>query len=255
MNNTSSCFLEGLISVRACIDSQNRTIENIYVDREKVVKRDRKITPFVSYLKRNSIPHELLDRDKIDDIAINNGGGKTHGGVIAFVSQRKYKDFDSYIKELSDSKSYAVFLDGIEDPYNFGYCIRNMYAFDCFGFVIPSRNWMSSANVVARASAGTSELARVTVAPDDETVLKSLKMHDIDIVCAALSKDSIPLFSFKPAKPFILFIGGEKRGISKEFIENAKTIVHIPYKNADAKFSLPAASAAAIFASHLANIM
>lgn len=251
----NKCFLEGIISIKACIESKNRAIEKLYIEKEKVIKRDRKIIQFISYLKNNSISYELLSRDDIDKIAESNGAGKTHGGVIAFVSERMYMDFDSFLSSLSKSNSYAVFLDGIEDPYNFGYAIRNIFAFGAFGFIIPQRNWMECAGVVSRASAGASELARITVAPDDKNVLDALKTHNLDIVCAAVSKDSISLVDFKFAKPFVLFIGGEKRGISKDFINNATSIVHIPYKNPDAKFSLPAASAAAIFASHLANIM
>lgn len=254
MNTTlNQCFLEGIISLKACIDSNNRKIQNIYIDKNKVVKRDRKITQFISYLKSANIPYELLSREEIDVIANANDAGNTHGGVVGYVSDRTYLDFDNFLSSLSESGSYAVFLDGIEDPYNFGYAIRNMFAFGTYGFIIPQRNWMECAGVVSKASAGASEFARITVAPNDKNVLDALKKHNIDIVCAAVSNTSVSLYDFNPKKPFVLFIGGEKRGISKDFIENANSIVHIPYKNENAKFSLPAASAAAIFASHLAQ--
>ncbi len=143
-------------------------------------------------------------------------------------------------------------MDGVEDPFNFGYSVRNLFAFGAYGFILPKRNWLTASNVVARSSAGASELCNIAISSDDTSTVELIKQKNIDIVCAALSGDSISLYDFNPTKPFVLFIGGEKRGISKEFMENANTVVHIPYANQNAKYSLPTASAAAIFASHLA---
>ena len=80
-----------------------------------------------------------------------------------------------------------------------------------------------------------------------------IKEAKIDIVCSALSHDSVEIYDFAPEKPFVLFIGGEKRGISKEFMENADKIVHIPYARTDVKYSLTAASVCSAYAIHLAK--
>ena len=243
-----TAMLEGIISIDAAIKSGLRNVLKVYIDKEKHDKRDRKITRFLSKLKQNDIDFQLCSRDYIDSIA----DGNTHGGVIALVSERKYADFNEFISSLGQN-DYAVFLDGVEDPFNFGYSIRNLFAFGCKGFILPQRNWMSASNIVAKASAGASELCDMTVAPDDETALKILRDNKISVVCAGLSHDSVSLFDFIPPTPFVLFIGGEKRGISKLFYENADKIVHIPYSNEDASYSLPTASCAAIFGSFISK--
>jgi len=248
MNLENAVLLEGIISVEAAIKSGKRIIHTVFCDIEKYKKRDRKITHFVSMLKSLSIDCKLCDRSYIDSIT----SGETHGGVAAYVSERTYTDFDEFLDSLSAGQ-YAVFLDGVEDPFNFGYSIRNLFAFGCRGFIVPKRNWMTAASTVAKASAGASELCDITVAPDDDVALDAIRKRGIDIVCAGLSKNSISLFDFNCDKPFILFIGGEKRGISKTFFENADTVVHIPYSNEDASYSLPTASCAAIFGSKLSE--
>ena len=66
------------------------------------------------------------------------------------------------------------------------------------------------------------------------------------IVCAS-EKDSVGLFSANLDKPVFLIVGGEKRGISKDFLDCADEKVRIPYGR-DFKGSLTASSAAAVCA-------
>lgn len=249
MSDRNGIFLEGIISIESAIVSGKRNVLKVYADKNKVEKRDRKATRFLSLLKKLEIPYELCERSYIDSLA----DGTSHGGFAAQVSERSYTSINELLSTLNEGE-YLVMLDGVEDPFNFGYSIRNMFAFGCKGFIMPERNWMTSANVVAKSSAGASELCEMAIAPNDDELVKLIKDCGIDIVCSALSKDSVSLFDFKPQKPFVLFIGGEKRGISKTFMENADTVVHIPYSNENAKYSLPTASCAAIFASYLSSI-
>lgn len=248
MNNTD-ILLEGIISVEAAITAGKRKIFDVFIDKAKVEKRDRKAIRFISLLKENSIKYTLCDRDFIDSQALGN----SHGGIVAKVSERSYSNLNNLISSVK-SGGYLVMLDGVEDPFNFGYSIRNLFAFGCKGFIMPERNWMSAANVVSTSSAGASELCDMSVAPSDNELITLLKNEGVDIVCAGLSSKSVSLFEFRPQRPFVLFIGGEKRGISKELFENADSVIHIPYSNESAKYSLPTASCAAIFGSYLASI-
>lgn len=247
--NNSDILLEGIISVEAAITAGKRKIFDVFIDKAKVEKRDRKAIRFISLLKENSIKYTLCDRDFIDSQALGN----SHGGIVAKVSERSYSDLNNLISSVK-SGGYLVMLDGVEDPFNFGYSIRNLFAFGCKGFIMPERNWMSAANVVSTSSAGASELCDMAVAPSDNELITLLKNEGVDIVCAGLSSKSVSLFEFRPQSPFVLFIGGEKRGISKELFENADSVIHIPYSNESAKYSLPTASCAAIFGSYLASI-
>ena len=249
--NSEDIILEGIISIEAAIKSGHRKIFNVFADKDKYDKRDRKAIRFLSFLKKEDIKYTLCERSFIDSIT----DGTTHGGFAATVSERTYSYFEDLLEKLSNQKgSYAVYLDGVEDPFNFGYSIRNLFAFGCKNFIVPQRNWMSAASTVAKASAGASELCNISIAPNDDDALNSIRRHGVKIVCAGLSGTSVALNEFSCNDPFILFIGGEKRGISKLFFENADTVVHIPYSNSDATYSLPTASCAAIFGNYLSNI-
>ena len=254
MKIENNCLLEGIISVKACIEGKSRCIEQVYVDLDKRKKRDRKILGFLSYLKEKEIPVILAPRSEIDALVkehTRENAGSSHGGVVAFAGKRSYLTTEEL---LSNAKAgdYFVYLDGIEDPYNLGYCIRTLYAMGASGFILSDRDWESCSGVISRSSAGASELCKIALADkDDEYTAQTIKKYGVDIVCSALSAESVPLYSFNPEKPFVLFIGGEKRGISKPFMENAARVVHIPYARENVRYSLTAASVCAMYASHL----
>ena len=136
-------------------------------------------------------------------------------------------------------------IQGIEDPYNFGYSLRSLYAMGCSGIILPKRNWMSAAGVVARSSAGASETFSIYTA-DAVEAAQYFKNKSYSIVCAdentdnVLGKCALPL-------PLLFIVGGEKRGISGSLLELADIRVKIEYAN-EFRASLSAASATTMFA-------
>ena len=136
-------------------------------------------------------------------------------------------------------------LDGIEDPYNFGYSLRSLYACGCDGIILPERNWMSAAGVVARSSAGASEMFPMYTA-EAEIAAKIFHEHGYTIVCADEDTENV-LGECTLKTPLLLIVGGEKRGISKSLIELADIRVKIDYAR-EFRASLSAASATTMFA-------
>lgn len=253
VNYSGMTLLEGIISVKAAVEGGKREIKKVYIDLNKRKQRDRKIMVFLSFLKENNIDFELLPREEIDGILEEHSGnlaGNSHGGVIAFVSERKKLSLERML-EKTVKGDYFVFLDGIEDPYNLGYCIRTLYAMGAKGFILPKRDTEKVSSVISRASAGAWELCDVAEVSDDKTTAEIIEKAGLDIVCSALSATSVPVHEFYPEKPFVLFVGGEKRGISAEFMEKAEKVVHIPYARDGVRYSLPAASVCSIYALQL----
>ena len=53
-----------------------------------------------------------------------------------------------------ETAPFIAMLDGIEDPFNFGYAIRALYAAGVDGIVVRPRNWTTASSVVARVKCG-----------------------------------------------------------------------------------------------------
>ena len=256
-------YLEGIISVRAAIEGGNREIKKVYIDLDKYKKRDRKITGFLSFIKAQNVNFELCERSFIDGLLSKDNierSGKTHGGVIAEAGERTYMTTQELLSQCVEEKGFLIYLDGVEDPYNLGYSYRALHASGASGIILPDRYRDNAASTLARSSAGASELLPTALFHNPESVdsrmkfISEIKKNGIALCCAAVSQNSMSLFEYDGTFPLILFIGGEKRGISPEFIDRADYILHIPYATPDIRYSLPTATVAALSGFHLHNI-
>ena len=238
----SSTVFEGMTSIRAILKGRDaaindRPIEEILFDAEKI----KKIGKDVGYLKAVSTKYgfELVetDADELDRITV----GTSHGGLVAIAGERTLPYLNSDF--LKKKNGFYAMIDGIEDPYNFGYSLRSLYAMGCDGIILSERNWMSAAGVVCRSSAGASELLPIYIstAADSADYFRNLGYK---IVCAGI-RDSVSSFDADMACPIFLIVGGEKRGISATLLEKADQIVRIDYGR-DFGGSLSAASAASM---------
>ena len=240
----SSNIFEGMTSISAVLNSHaenNRKIEKIWIDAQKRKTKSAEIGFLIAKSKELHFEIEFVDRVSIDEASV----GSSHGGILAFCTDRMIPVLS--IDQIKPNAFY-VYLEGIEDPYNFGYTLRSLYAAGVFGVVMPPRNWMDAAGVVARASAGTSELMPLYTA-DAESAIDLFRKADYKILCAGI-RDSVSLYEERFSYPILLIIGGEKRGISRAVLEKADQIVRIDYGRSF-RGSLSAASAATVMAFEL----
>ena len=150
----SSNILEGMTSISALLNSSEfntRKIIKVLYNEDKIKKHLREF----NYLRRMSELHGFPLETVSSDVIEQNTIGNTHGGVIALCTDRI---IDKLSPENIVENGVYFTLEGIEDPYNFGYSLRSFYASGVNGIILSPRNWMSAAGVVARASAGASEL-------------------------------------------------------------------------------------------------
>ena len=239
----SSTIFEGMTSIRAVLDNLKngvknaRKIEKIYFDKNKSIKKSKEI----SYLKKMSEIFDFEIQETTNEFISSICVGNSHGGIIALCSEREYESLTS---DKIICNGFYVMIEGIEDPYNFGYAIRSIYASGVDGIVLSKRNWLSAAGVVCRSSAGASERVNIYIA--DEDFISIFKENGYKILCADI-KNSVSVYDADLSKPIFLIVGGEKRGISSSVLSQADQIVRIDYgRKFDA--ALSAASASTILA-------
>ena len=233
-----SLIFEGMTSISAVINGGYRQIKRVIIDKEKIQSQKRKI----DFLKHKSaelgFDISYTTSDEIDTMTT----GTSHGGIIAECTDRVLPPLCA----LSPKENgFYVMIDGIEDPYNFGYAIRTIYAAGADGIILTERNWMSAAGVVCRSSAGASELLPLHVS-DGEEACAHFKKFAYKVVAANI-RDSVSAFDADLKKPVFLIVGGEKRGVSAKVLACADTIVRLDYGR-EFSGSLSAASAASVLA-------
>lgn len=233
----ASTLFEGMVSLRPLLaETAKRKIECVLVDESCVKKKVKEL----SYIKAKSYelgyPIEYIAHEKFEARMT----GTTHGGIAALCSVRELPPLTS---DAIKKNGFYVMLEGIEDPYNFGYSLRSLYAAGADGIVLSERNWMSAAGLVSRASAGASELFDIYTVQGEQAA-DLFHAADYTVIAAGI-EHSVSAYQTQLKKPLFLIVGGEKRGISAALLAKADQVVRLDYGR-DCPIALSAASAASI---------
>ncbi|MBQ6184056.1 MAG: RNA methyltransferase [Clostridia bacterium] len=239
-------LIGGFISVSAVIENESRELYKLIIDKERQSRissasyhypEKAQYEYLNKYLKRTGANAELLSAAEFASLT----GGEAYGGIAAIVGDRKYVSIENALKNAK----FALMLDGIEDPFNFGYILRTAYACGCDCVLLPERNYFTTSSIVIRSSAGASEMLPIALFKNPSETVGSLKKNGFSMVCTAKTTDSVSLENAKFNLPLCLVIGGEKRGVNKSIMSCADVTVSIDYKN-NYRMSLSASSAASI---------
>ena len=222
-------LIEGSISVKACINSNKRDINHIYIDSNKKTKDFNYIRKII---KQNNIDSKEVDRSFFDTLKC----GKSHGGIVADVGNRNEDEF---------VEGDIFFIDGVEDPFNLGYIIRTLYAFGIKNVLLEKKDYSISEPQIIKSSAGAYEMANIKYIDDSSNIIKSYKQYGYTIYALKRGDDAKDIFNEIFNSKALFIIGGEKRGISSALLELCDKYLFIPY-GSDFRNSLNAAAAADI---------
>jgi len=245
MNANNTIILEGAISILSALESEYSKILKIIIKRGVSNRNTQRILSAASAKK---IKTEFFSSDEMQKLTQKYSTGNTHGGIIALAEKRK---FLSPRELLTKSPKTIAIIEGIEDPYNLGYAARALYTQGTDALILPERDFGFSESIIEKASTGTFAKMPVAVFNSKTDLTELLKSENFTIYCidkkvpANSKAKHSSIFSVKFADKTVFIIGGEKRGISKDFLNSADEIVSIPYAK---KFphSLAAQTAATI---------
>ncbi|MDO4940433.1 MAG: RNA methyltransferase [Erysipelotrichaceae bacterium] len=219
-------IIEGAIAVKAAINFHKRNIDCVYINANKKTKDFNYIRKIG---KINNIPFKEVGDDVISSLAI----GKSHGGILAEVSNR-------FTDEFVDGDIF--YLDGIEDPFNLGYALRTLYAFGIKNVLLSNRDYSMMEAQLLKSSAGAYDMLNIKICKNPLVDLKTYKDAGYYLYSLYRGEDSKDVFdeAFKDNALFIL--GGEKRGISSDILAMCDEHLYISY-GSDFRNSLNACAA------------
>jgi 23S rRNA (guanosine2251-2'-O)-methyltransferase len=227
--------LEGHVSVEAALEADVRPIHRVWATRPG----DRRLARLRALARERGVVIDEVDPGTVDELAT----GRTHGGVVALVGPRPERGVEELLAEVGEG-AFVVMLDGIEDPFNQGQAVRALYAAGVDGLVV-RRSWETATATVARSSAGATELLPTARAPSAEAAAAVCRMAGMRVACAVTDRDAEELASADLTGALFLLIGGERRGVTRSFVEQADQRVRIGYGREGAP-ALGAATSAAI---------
>ncbi len=141
-----------------------------------------------------------------------------------FLTDERKAQFDKVLKQRT--KHFAVAVENIFQAHNSNAVIRSC---DCFGIqdchVIETFNEFNVANNVSK---GALKWVDVHKYKSTAASLERLRGDGYQIVATTPHTDDCNLADFDFTKKSVFFFGAEKRGLSKELLDNADVYLKIP---------------------------
>jgi len=185
----------------------------------------------------NYVPRAWLDKQ---------ADGAVHQGVMAEASEVSYWALDDLVAAIPSTETpFLIALDQVQDPHNLGAIIRTAAAVGAHGVVIPERRAASLGAGAFKASAGVAEWFPVARVVNLARALEDLKKKGFWAIGA--DGDAPDLYwKVDFARPLVLVVGGEDRGLGRLVREKCDLLARLPMQSSVQ--SLNASVAAAVMA-------
>ncbi len=191
-------------------------------------------------VKKHRIKVKTVSQKRLNKIK----PGDSWGGVVAYVQEYQYADFDELLRtEVKHNLSF-IFLDRVFDPQNLGAIIRSLACFGGFSLVIPKHQSCKITESVIHVASGGENFVPVSIVSNLTNALLKLKKKDY-WVAGAVTEGGQELGKVNLPFPLALVLGSEGEGIRYGVEKHLDLKLSIPMIGAS--LSLNVASSCSVF--------
>ena len=209
MTSPGERVVYGAGPVRELIARRPRTVRAVWVDPQRAGRTTSDpIAAIVVAARAAGVRVEDRDRKALDHAA---GPDVRHQGVIAWLGAFDYVEVAAMIPQAGPALLLA--LDGVEDPRNLGAILRSAYLLGADGVIIPSHRAAQVTAIVAKASAGASELVAIAQVGNLVRALDELRELGLWRVAVAATAGAQPIETIDGTLPLCLVLGAEGSGV------------------------------------------
>ncbi len=236
----------GVGPVREVIGRRPESVKVLWVDPQRAGKTaGDPVAQIVQAARAAGIRVEARDRQTLDGAA---GEGGRHQGIIAWLGAFGYADVDDLVAGAAGEPALLVALDGVEDPRNLGAILRSAYLLGAHGVIIPEHRAAQVTAVVAKASAGASELLPIAQVGNLVRALDQLRELGLWRVAVHAEMDARPIAEIDGTLPLVLVLGAEGTGVRPLVAKNCDFHALIPMqRSAVGSFNVSVAAALALY--------
>jgi 23S rRNA (guanosine2251-2'-O)-methyltransferase len=236
-----SSKLFGLHSVQAAIDYSPSKIIRVWIDAQRV---DKRLGSIIEDLAALGIEPEKTDRKKLDRLA----DGNNHQGIameIEMPGEQTESDLKTMVENLTTTALLLV-LDNVQDPHNFGACLRTADATGVHGVIITKDNATGITPTVCKVASGAAETVPVYQVTNLARTLRWLKGEGVWIMGAA-GEASQTVYQADLTVPMALVIGAEGKGLRRLTKEQCDILIKLPMLGQVESLNLSVATGAFLY--------
>ena len=216
-------LIHGWHAVAAALEYEPEQVRGLWVERQR---RDGRMQALLDQAARHGVAVHLTARAELDRIS----GGARHQGVVArlAVRQRILNEADlSTLLAAVEGALLLLVLDEVQDPHNFGACLRSAAAAGVHAVIIPADRSVGLNATVRKVACGGAEIVPVVTVTNLARALRALQEQGVWIIGAAgEAADSVYDVDFTPSTAIVL--GGEEKGLRRLTREACDRLARIP---------------------------
>jgi tRNA G18 (ribose-2'-O)-methylase SpoU len=187
---------------------------------------------FEELLVQKSIPKLFItDKNEMQKIV----GHKIHHNVM----MHGIRPEDTPLEGLGDN---IIMVDNISSSENIGSLARSAAALGVHSFVVPREAPHPYNRRALRVSMGYVSMLNVHVYENIFSTCQALKTMGYKIFAAEVSENSTPLWHVQVPKKWVLLMGNEGRGLSREILEICDEVVTIEMQEGVKSFNVSVAA-------------
>ncbi|MDI1229651.1 MAG: 23S rRNA (guanosine(2251)-2'-O)-methyltransferase RlmB [Methylobacter sp.] len=212
----------GIHSVQSALDYSPKKIGKAWVDSQR---QDKRLTQLIDDLLDLGIEPEKVDRKKLDKLADSNN----HQSIVIEVempAELSETDLKDAVLTLSGTPLFLV-LDNVQDPHNFGACLRTADATGVHGVIITKDNATGITPTVCKVASGAAETVPVYQVTNLARTLRWLKDQGIWVMGAA-GEATQTAYQTDFTVPLAVVVGAEGKGLRRLTKEQCDILVKLP---------------------------
>ncbi len=170
------------------------------------------------------------------------GRDKNTQGVMVDIEEFAYTSYDELLETALKKKRSLVFLDGLNDPQNFGAIIRSLACLGKFSVVHPTHDSVGVTETVLRVASGGDNYVPIAKVSNLSNAIKRAKNEGFKIVGAVVG-DGEDLNEFEMPFPLGVVVGSEQKGIRDVIRKHLDVELSIPMALSTLSFNVAQATA------------
>jgi 23S rRNA (guanosine2251-2'-O)-methyltransferase len=236
----SERIIYGINTVRQALNKRSGALLRIYLQSELGQQR---LARLAEELRGQSV---AIERLSADELVLLTGSPK-HQGVAAALEASGPLDEHAALNYLSGiTNPLILVLDGIEDPRNYGACLRTAEGAGADLVVTGRSRGVDITPVVSKVASGAAESQPIARVANVVRFLKGLQTLNVWIV-GTDERGTTSLFESSLTGPVAIVMGAEGRGLRRLTREHCDALISLPMQGSVESLNISVAAGICLY--------
>ena len=215
-------WIAGINAVVAALEHDAEHVREVLIE---AGAKNPRLTEIETLARRLDIDVRRVTEQALAGIV----GGLRHQGVVArYAAAKTWNENElEALVEAAEGRALLLLLDGVQDPHNFGACLRSAAAAGATAVIIPKDKAVQVNATVRKTSAGAADSVPVIPVTNLARTMRDLQQLGVWLYGLAGEAEA-SLYSIDLRGNVALVLGGEADGLRRLTRENCDQLVKIP---------------------------